>query len=221
MKGDIEEKGAIIQRDRELFAVAPHIPGGILDSNILRKIADVADKYRVKAIKITGAQRIALIGIKKEDIDAIWKELKMKPGAAIGLCVRSVKICPGTTFCKRGIQDSVSIGLKLDSLYTGKKLPGKLKIGVSGCPNSCAEAAVKDIGLIGRKNGFNILIGGTAGARPRIADLLAEDIPPDKITSLVEKIINYYEKNARPHERLGRMIDRIGFEEVKRAILNS
>ncbi len=123
MSKDILEKGAIVQRDKETYAIAPHIAGGIIDPAGLRRIADIAEKYGAKALKLTSAQRIAIVGIKPEFIDDAWKELGMKPGAAIGLCIRSVKICPGTTFCKRGQQDSVGVGLKLDEKYHGMALP--------------------------------------------------------------------------------------------------
>ena len=116
MKTDLLEKGAVLQRDKETYAIAPHLTAGIVSADELRKIADVADKYNVSAIKVTGAQRIALVGIKEENIDDAWEDLGMSPGAAIGLCVRSIKVCPGTTFCKRGLQDSVAVGSKLDNL---------------------------------------------------------------------------------------------------------
>ena len=116
MAEDLLEKGAIIQRDKETYAIAPHIPGGIItDFNLLRRLADVAEKYGVKAMKLTSAQRIALVGLKLEDLDPVWQELGMVPGAAIGLCVRSIKICPGTTFCRMGMQDAVGVGLHLDA----------------------------------------------------------------------------------------------------------
>ena len=120
MAVDLLEKGAILQRDKETYAIAPHIPGGIItDFNLLRKIADTAEKYGIKAIKLTSAGRFALVGIRAEDLDQVWQELGLSPGAAIGLCVRSVKICPGTTFCRIGMQDAVGVGLKLDAKYHG------------------------------------------------------------------------------------------------------
>ena len=112
MKDNLPEKGAIVQRDRETYAIAPHLPGGIVDPTTLRRIADVAEKYGAAALKMTSAQRIAIVGLKEEDLDNVWAELDIKPGAAIGLCVRSVKFCPGTTFCKQGKQDAVSLGLE-------------------------------------------------------------------------------------------------------------
>ena len=137
MAVDLLEKGAILQRDKETYAIAPHIPGGIItDFNLLRKIADIAEKYGVKAIKLTSAQRFALVGIRAEDLDQVWQELGLSPGAAIGLCVRSVKICPGTTFCRIGMQDAVGVGLKLDAKYHGLALPFKFKMASPAVPTT-------------------------------------------------------------------------------------
>ncbi|MGG7201463.1 NAD(P)/FAD-dependent oxidoreductase [Clostridium butyricum] len=218
MKKDLLEKGAVLQRDKETYAIAPHLTAGIVSADELRKIADVADKYNVSAIKVTGAQRIALVGLKEEDIDSAWGDLGMSLGAAIGLCVRSIKVCPGTTFCKRGLQDSVAVGSKLDSLYHGKNLPNKLKIGVSGCPHSCADSAFKDIGLIGSGKGWMVYVGGKGGMKPRIADRIALCIPEENLFNLVEKIIEVYDNNATGKERIGDYIDRIGIETFKNQI---
>jgi len=213
------QKGVIIQRDKKTYAVAPHIPCGVVSSNTLRRLADVADKYNAAALKITGAARIAIVGIKENDVDAVWSELDMAPGFAVGLCVRSVKACPGTTFCKRGMQDSLSAGLKLDEKYHGTELPGKLKIGVSGCPNQCAETCIKDIGLVGMKNGWRLLVGGNGGASPRLSKELAKNITIEQAFELIEKVVEYYKANAKPHQRLGSMIEKMGFEEFKSAVL--
>ncbi len=219
MSQDILEKGAIVQRDRETFAIAPHIPGGIITPAGLRKIADVAEKYNAKVLKITSAQRIAIVGIKPEDIDNAWKDLDMKPGHAIGLCVRSVKICPGTTFCKRGKQDSVGVGLKLDEKYHGMALPWKLKIGVSGCANSCAESAIKDIGLIGTAKGWKVLVGGCSGVGPRVGRIMAENLQDEEALGLIDKIIGYYKDHAA-RQRLGDFIEETGFEKFKNEVMH-
>ena len=213
------EKGVIIQRDKKTYAVAPHIPCGVVQPQILRRLADVAEKYRAQALKITSAARIAIVGIDEKDVDAIWSELGMSPGFAVGLCVRSVKACPGTTFCKRGMQDSLAVGLKLDGKYHGVKMPGKFKIGVSGCPNQCAETCIKDIGLVGMKNGWKLLVGGNGGGRPRLSQELTRDLTSDQALELIDKIIEFYKSNAKPHQRLGAMIEKMGFEEFKAAIL--
>jgi NAD(P)H-nitrite reductase large subunit len=217
MVKDIPEKGAIIQRDKETFAIAPHIPGGIIQPATLRKIADVAEKYDA-VLKLTSAQRIAIVGIKEPDIDRIWEELGMKPGAAIGLCVRSIKICPGTTFCKRGQQDAVGIGLKLDEKYHGMALPFKLKMGVSGCMNSCAEPVIKDIGLMGTSKGYRLYAGGSSGLMPRLGNLIAEDLSESEALELVGRIITFY-KTTNQKKRLGRIIDEIGLDNFKKEIL--
>ncbi|MGL5513070.1 MAG: NAD(P)/FAD-dependent oxidoreductase, partial [Sporomusa sp.] len=135
------------------------------------------------------------------------------------LCVRSVKICPATHFCKRAQQDGLTLGLEIDKLYHGMELPGKLKVGVSACTNSCSESWVKDIGLIGTAKGWKIVIGGCAGSRARIADLLVDGLPQAEVLPVMEKIIAYYKEAARKHERIGMMIDRLGLETVKQGIL--
>lgn len=220
MKKDILEKGAILQRDRETYAIAPHIPGGITDTATLRKICDVADKYKVQAVKLTSAQRIALVGIKEEDLDNVWKDLDTKPGAAIGLCVRSVKICPGTTFCKRGVQDSVGLGLKIDAIYHAMELPNKMKMGVSGCMLSCSEVWVKDIGVMGTPKGWKILVGGNSGTRPRIAEVLAENIETqEEVLSIIEKIINWYKGEPKKEQRLCRIVEQMGIDSFRQAVL--
>jgi NAD(P)H-nitrite reductase large subunit len=218
MSKDILEKAAIVQRDKETYAIAPHIPGGIIDPAGLRKIAEVAERYGAKALKITSAQRIAIVGIRPEDIDKAWQDLGMKPGAAIGLCVRSVKICPGTTFCKRGQQDSVGVGLKLDEIYHGMELPWKFKMGVSGCANSCAEPAVKDIGLIGASKGWRLLVGGSSGLKPRIGQVLAENLSDEEALKLIDKVISYYKVHAKK-QRLGEFIEEIGIVKFKKDVL--
>ena len=217
MKNDIPEKGAIVQRDKETFAVAPHIPGGIIDPFKLRNFADVAEKYG-SVIKITSAQRIAIVGIQEKDLDNVWEELGMKPGAAIGLCVRSIKICPGTTFCKRGQQDSVGIGLKLDEKYHGMELPFKLKMGVSGCMNSCAESVIKDIGLVGTSKGFRLYAGGSSGITPRLGNLIADELSENESLDFIDRIISFYKKTNQK-KRLGKIIDEIGLDNFKKEVL--
>lgn len=212
---DLLDKGAVLQRDKETYAIAPHIPAGLISSDQLRKLADVADKYKVSAIKVTAAQRIALVGLKEEDIDNAWNDLGMKPGAAIGLCVRSIKTCPGITFCKRGFRDSVKLGLELDDRYHGMNLPNKLKIGVSGCPNSCADNHTRDIGLMGMPKGWTIFVGGKGGTIPRLGNRLIMNVPDDKVLDIVDKIVRVYSENAKGKERLGSYIDRIGLDEFK------
>ena len=214
------DKGVIVQRDKETYAVAPHLPCGVVTPDVLRNIADVAEKYEHVALKVTSAARIAIIGLKEDDIDSVWEDLHCSAGAAVGLCVRSVKACPGTTFCKRGLQDSLAVGMELDKKYHGMEVPGKLKMGVSGCANQCAENCIKDIGLVGLKNGWKVLVGGNGGGRPRLAVEIAKDLSTEDALKLVDKIVDYFKANSKGRQRLGAMLEKTGFDEFKAAVLS-
>jgi NAD(P)H-nitrite reductase large subunit len=213
------EKGAILQRDKQTYAIAPHLPCGVATPETLRKLADVAEKYGAAALKVTSAARIAIVGLKEEDLDNAWRDLGIPAGHAVGICVRSVKACPGTAFCQLGQQDSLGMGMKLDEKYHGMELPGKAKMGVSGCMNQCAETCIKDIALVGKKNGWMLMVGGCGTGKPRLADTIAEDLSDRDALEMIDKIVAYYKTNAKPKERMGRFIDRIGLDEFKSAIL--
>jgi NAD(P)H-nitrite reductase large subunit len=214
------EKGAIPQRDSETYAVAPHIPCGVVTPALLRKLADVAEKYQAKALKITGAARIALVGVREQDIDGIWEDLGLIPGAAVGLCVRSIRACPGNTFCKMGQQDALGMGFTLDAAYHGMELPGKFKMAVSGCNLNCSESWVRDVGLIGKPKGWTVAIGGNVGANPRIGRELTENLNDEEALAAVARVVGFYRDRAKKGERLGKMIDRMGFDQVKDDILS-
>lgn len=213
------EKGVVLQRDKETYAIAPHLPCGVVTPDQLRKLAAAAEKYGAAAVKVTSAARIAIVGIKETDIDAIWGDLGIRPGHAVGMCVRSVKACPGTAFCRLGQQDSLGMGMKLDEIYHGMDLPSKTKMGVSGCRNQCAENCIKDVGLYGKKEGWVLTVGGKGTGKPRLADTLAEDIDSDQALRLIEKVIAFYMENAKKVERIGAMIDRLGLDALKAAVL--
>ena len=213
------EKGAVLQKDKESYAIVPHFPLGLVNADDLSKIADVADKYKLPAMKITSAARIAMVGFKEEDIDAAWRDLGIDPGHAIGLCVRSVKACPGTTLCRLGKQDALSLGKELDKRYHGYQLPNKCKMGVSGCVNNCAETPVKDIGFVGKPKGWTIMVGGNAASRPQLAVELAEGLTDEQALAVCDRIIKLFEKEGKKGERVGRFIDRIGFDSFKEAVL--
>jgi NAD(P)H-nitrite reductase large subunit len=212
------EKGAIVQRDNETYAIAPHIPCGVVTPEQLRKLADVAEKYGAKALKITGATRIAIVGLKEADIDAVWSDLGMSAGAAVGLCVRSIRACPGTTFCKLGKQDALGVGLALDGKYHGLELPTKFKMSVSGCTLNCAESWVRDIGLTGYQEGWMVTVGGNVGPKPRIGKELAKGLTDDQAFVIVERILEYYRTDAKKGERLGALIERAGLDALKAAV---
>ena len=206
------EKGAIPQRQEDSYTIAPHIPCGFVTPDLLRKIADVSEKYNAQALKLTGATRFAIIGLKEADIDAVWEELGMAEGAAVGLCVRSIRTCPGTTYCRLGKQDAISIGMKLDEKFHAHQLPGKFKMAVSGCKLSCSESWVRDIGLIGDNDGWILTVGGNVGSQPRIGKEVVSGLDDDAVLEAIDKIISYYAENAKKGERIGKMIDRVGIE---------
>ena len=216
-KKNLLEKGALIQRDGQTYAIVPHIPGGLCTPGILRKIADVSDKYSVAAIKLTSAARVVLVGIKEEDIDNVWKELELSPGAAVGKCVRSIKFCPGTTFCPLGKQDAVGLGMKIDELYHSVNMPSKFKIGVSGCRNSCAESWIKDLGLIGEKKGWKVLAGGNAASKPAIGNVIADGLNTDETLALIEKIVERYRQHPKA-VRIGAVIEEVGLDQFKKDV---
>jgi len=213
-------KGANLQKIRDgkkTYAITPHLPGGFIKPELMRKYADVAEKYH-GVLKLTSAQRIMITGLKGEDIENVWKDLGMEPAIGFANCVRSVKICPGIVFCKRGKLDSIKLGMELDKLYHKKEMPSRIKMGVAGCPNSCAEVHVKDVGVLATDNGWDIYVGGTAGSHPRLADKLIEGLTHDEVLKIVDIILRYYQKNA-DIERIGQFIDRISFKKFQADIL--
>lgn len=142
----------------------------------------------------------------------------MQPAMGFANCVRSIKICPGSVFCKRGKQDSIKLGMELDRLYHKKEMPSRMKFGVAGCLNSCSEVHVKDIGVMGTDIGWDLYVGGTAGAHPRLANLLIEGLEYDEVLRIVEVIVAYYQNHA-DIERVGQFIDRIGFKKFRADVL--
>ncbi|MBU4462953.1 MAG: NAD(P)/FAD-dependent oxidoreductase [Proteobacteria bacterium] len=214
-----EPIGAILQRDKETYAIVPKTPVGLVTPEHLENIANAARKYKIPIIKITSGQRFALVGIKKDDLDNIWKDLDMDMGKATELCLHYVQACPGTAVCKFGVQDSLGLGMEIEKFFSGIDLPAKVKFGVSGCHFSCGESFVRDIGILGMKKGWTLIVGGNSGHRARIGNILVEDLSKDEIIDLTKKVLDYYKNNARKRERMARFVDRIGIEEIKEAIL--
>ncbi|WP_048198057.1 NAD(P)/FAD-dependent oxidoreductase [Methanocella arvoryzae] len=214
---NIPEKGAIIQRDMETFSISPHIPGGFVEPAMLRKIADVAEKYGARYVKITGAQRIAIIGIREEALDDAWAEFDDR-SKAIGMTIRSIQMCPGTRACKKARQDSPGLGFALDEEFYGKPAPAKFKMGVSGCPNCCSDSWMKDLGFIGTEKGFNAVVGGKGGGTPKPGREIAEGLTAEQAVALARKVIAFYRENGKAPERLGATIERVGFEAFLKAV---
>lgn len=209
---------ANIQNDGT-FSVVPRIRGGVTSADELRRIADVADKYEVPLIKITGGQRIDLLGIKKEQLPAIWEELDMPSGHAYAKAVRTVKTCVGTDFCRFGLGNAMGVGIELERAMEGLYTPHKVKGAVTGCPRNCAEAYVKDIGLVAVEGGWEIYVGGAAGATVRKGDLLATVDTSDEAIRLSLAFLQHYRESAEYLERTYAYIERVGIEPVREAVM--
>ena len=212
-------RGAILQRDRKTYAIVPRTPVGLVSSEVLEAISSIVREYDIPITKITSGQRLALVGIKREEVDQIWHALKMEVGPAVELCVHYVQACPGTEVCKFGMRDSLGLGLELEKLYVGMDLPAKVKIGVSGCPFCCAESYVRDIGLIGKKKGWIVTFGGNSGGRPRIGDVIDKDVNDNEAIALVKRCLEYYRDNVEKKLRTARFVEKIGIETMKQAVL--
>lgn len=206
---------ANIQKDGT-FSVVPRIRGGVTSSEELRRIADVADKYRVRMVKITGSQRIDLLGIQKSDLPKVWADLRMPSGQAYTKGVRMVKTCVGTEFCRFGVQDSTATGIELERRFENLFTPHKLKMGVVGCPRNCAEATVKDIGLVGQEGSWQVVVGGAAGKKVRKADLLITVETTAQALEAAGLFFQYYRENANYLERTYDFVERVGIEKVRK-----
>jgi len=211
--------GAILQRDKKTYAIVPRTPLGLVTPEVLDTIAQVVKKYKIPVMKITSGQRIALVGLQEKDVDQAWKDLGIDVGRATELCVHYVQACPGTAVCRFGVQDSLGLGMELEKLYAGMELPAKVKFGVSGCPMCCGESYVRDVGVLGKKNGWTLIFGGNGGGRPRIGDVIAEDLSKEELMDLVKKCLEYYGANGKKKERTARFVERTGIDALKQAVL--
>lgn len=206
---------ANIQKDGT-FSVVPRMRGGVTSAAELRRIADVADKYHVPMVKVTGSQRIDLLGVKKADLPRIWADLGMPSGQAYSKGVRMVKTCVGTEFCRFGVQDSTGAGIELERRLENLYTPHKVKMGAVGCPRNCAEATVKDIGLVGQEGSWQVVVGGAAGKNVRKADLLITVETTEAALEAACLFFQYYRENANYLERTYDFVARLGIETVRK-----
>ncbi|MBV8905614.1 MAG: NAD(P)/FAD-dependent oxidoreductase, partial [Acidobacteriia bacterium] len=198
------------------FSVVPRIRGGVTSPAELRRIADVAEKYSVPMVKITGSQRIDLLGVAKEDLPKIWADLGMSSGQAYTKGVRMVKTCVGTEFCRFGVQDSIAAGIELERRLENLYTPHKTKMGAVGCPRNCAEATVKDIGLVGQDGSWQVVVGGAAGKTVRKADLLITVETTEEALRAAQLFFQYYREQANYLERTYDFVERVGIEKIRR-----
>jgi nitrite reductase (NADH) large subunit len=186
----------------------------------LRRIADVADKYAVPMVKLTGGQRIDLLGIKKEDLPGVWADLDMPSGYAYGKSFRTVKTCVGQEFCRFGTGDSTRLGVELETRMAGMESPAKMKLAVSGCPRNCAESLCKDVGIVAIEGGrWELYVGGAAGAHIRKGDLLCTVDSADEAKTLTGRFLQYYRESANWLERTYAWVPRVGIEHIRAVVV--
>ncbi|WP_298260982.1 nitrite reductase large subunit NirB [uncultured Litoreibacter sp.] len=215
-----ERKHANIQKDGT-FSVVPRMWGGITTPDELRAIADAADKFEVPTVKVTGGQRIDLLGVKGEDLPEIWSDLNkagMVSGHAYSKGLRTVKTCVGTDHCRFGTQDSTGLGIKLEKILWGSWTPHKLKLAVSGCPRNCAEATCKDIGIVCVDSGFQISIGGAAGMDVRETQPLCQVPTEEDVIEVVKAVTQSYRENAKYLDRIYKWMAKVGLEWIQEQI---
>ena len=210
---------ANIQRDGT-FSVVPQILGGVTTPAQLRTIADVAEKYGLETIKITGGQRLDLLGVRKEDLPKVWADLGMPSGYAYGKSMRTVKTCVGTDYCRFGLGDSTALGIAIERRFQGIEAPAKLKMAVVGCPRNCAEAYVKDVGVVAvGEDRWEVWVGGAAGASVRKGDLLATVSSPEEVLTLIGRFVQLYREWGNWLERTYDFVPRLGVERLQRILL--
>ena len=216
-----ERVHANIQKDGT-FSVVPRMWGGLTTAAELRAIADIAEKHDVPLVKMTGGQRIDLLGIEKENLPAIWKDLNdvgLVSGHAYSKGLRTVKTCVGKSWCRFGTQDSMGLGVKLEKLMWGSWTPAKVKLGVSGCPRNCSESTVKDIGIICVDSGYDLHVSGAAGLHVRATDLLCHVDTEEELLEYAGAVLQMYREGAWYLERVYKWQERVGLDTIKKAIV--
>ena len=213
-----ERVHANIQKDGT-YSVIPRMYGGVTTSTQLRKIADVADKYAVPMVKVTGGQRIDLLGVKKDDLVDMWADLDMPSGYAYGKSIRTVKTCVGSEFCRFGTQNSTQMGIDIEKAFDHMWAPHKVKFAVSGCPRNCAESGIKDVGIIGVDSGWEIYVGGNGGIKTEAAQFLCKVKTSDEVMEYSGAFIQIYREEARYLDRTVHWIARVGLEYVKQRVV--
>jgi nitrite reductase (NADH) large subunit len=210
-----------IQKDGT-YSVVPRMFGGLVRPDELRAIADVCDKYKVPEMKVTGGQRIDLFGVKKEDLPPMWKDLSAAgfvSGHAYGKAMRTVKTCAGKTWCRFGTQNSTGLGVRLEQLTWGSWMPHKFKLAVSGCPRNCAEATIKDFGVVCVDSGYELHIGGNGGIKVRVTDLLCKVETEEQVLEYCGAFVQMYREEAHYLERTAPWVERVGLSSIRQRLL--
>ncbi|MEP6716926.1 MAG: nitrite reductase large subunit NirB [Terriglobia bacterium] len=214
-----ERLHANIQKDGT-FSVVPQMPGGITNPAQLRQIAFVAEKYHVPLVKLTGGQRIDLLGVRKDDLPKMWRDLDMPSGFAYGKSYRTCKSCVGSDFCRFGIGDSITLALKIEAEFQGFDSPHKMKLATAGCPRNCSEAMVKDLGAVAVEGGrWEIYIGGAAGSSIRKGDIMCVVDSHEEVLKYMGRFIQYYRENAKYLERTHGFVTRVGIDKIRAVVV--
>jgi len=213
-----ERMHANIQKDGT-FGVVPRMYGGVTTPEDLRLIADIAVKYNVKLVKVTGGQRLDLLGVRKEDLPKIWKDLGMPSGYAYAKALRTVKTCVGNQFCRFGTKDSMGMGILLEKKFERLDMPAKFKLAVNGCPRNCAESSTKDIGIVGNEGAWEIYVGGNGGIKARLAELLCKVRTDEELLDIVSAFMQHYRETGKYLERTSDWIERVGLDSVMEAVV--
>ena len=213
-----ERAHANIQKDGS-FSVVPRMFGGVTTAAELRRIADVVDKYQIPTVKVTGGQRIDLLGVRKEDLPSVWSELDMPSGHAYAKALRTVKTCVGSEWCRFGVQDSTRMGIDLEKAFWKMYAPHKVKMAVSGCPRNCAESGIKDVGIIGVESGWEIYIGGNGGIKTEVAHFLVKVKTEQEVLEYAGAFIQLYREEARYLDRTVHYIQRVGLDNIKKQLV--
>ncbi len=212
-----ERMHANIQKDGT-YSVVPRMWGGVTSAAELRAIADVVDTYKIPTVKVTGGQRIDLLGVRKEQLPDVWRDLNaagMVSGHAYGKALRTVKTCVGTDWCRFGTQDSTAMGIALEKMTWGSWTPHKTKMAVSGCPRNCAEATIKDFGVIATDAGWDLHVAGNGGIKVRVTDLLAKVTTEDEVLEYAAAFMQVYREEAWYLERTAPWVERVGIDYVR------
>ena len=215
-----ERVHANIQKDGT-YSVVPRMYGGVTTPDQLRKIADVAEKYEVPMVKVTGGQRIDLLGVKREQLVDMWKDLDMPSGYAYAKGIRTVKTCVGSEFCRFGTQDSTQMGIDIEKAFDHMWAPHKVKFAVSGCPRNCAESGIKDVGIIGVDSGWEIYVGGNGGIKTEVAQFLCKVKTHDEVLEYSGAFIQIYREEARYLDRTVHWLHRVGLDYVKKRVVEN
>jgi nitrite reductase (NADH) large subunit len=214
-----ERAHANIQKDGS-YSVIPRLWGGSTSAAELRRIADVVDKYRIPTVKVTGGQRIDLLGVKKEDLPGVWRDLDMPSGHAYAKALRTVKTCVGSEWCRFGVQDSTQMGIDLEKDLWRMYAPHKVKLAVSGCPRNCAESGIMDVGVIGVESGWEIYVAGNGGIKTEVAQFLCKVKTREEVLEYAGAFLQLYREQARYLDRTVHYVARVGLDHIKSSIVD-